>query len=458
VVEDWRKANVTPIFKKGNKSMACNYRPISLTSVPGKLMERILRDAIMNHLIENNLLLPSQHGFMPKKSTVSNLLEYMEEVTKILDFGDPVDSIYIDYAKCFDKISHRHLVLKISKYGITGKVLHWLENWLGNRKQRVCLNGVCSSWKDVTSSVIQGSILGPILFTIFSNDIDQVLKTSSISKYADDSKVFSRMRKGSDQTLVDDQKNLQADLNRIISWSEEWKMEINTDKCHVIHFGSSNPKLDYVLGGETILEVDEEKDLGIIIHNTAKPHKQCSNAATRANRVLGQLCRNVISKDKATFTKLYKTYVRPHLEYAVQVWNPWNVHDIERLEKVQRRATRQIPGIGKKPYEERLEILGMTTLVERRKRGDMIELHKIMTGRTQVRKELMFNLPTNSQCTRGKTNDNLFKQHTRLDIRKNFFTQRVINDWNKLPQELKKVDSTLTFKINYDKLGKMRRK
>jgi hypothetical protein len=189
------------------------------------------------------------------------------------------------------------------------------------------------------------------------------------------------------------------------------------------------------------------------VHKSGKPHNQCLKAAKKANQVLGQLCRNVVSKDSHTFTKLYKTYVRPHLEYAVQAWSPWSVGDVTLLEKVQRRATRQVPGIGKKPYEERLRMLGLTTLRERRERGDMIELHKIMSCESNAQKSLLFksvNENSRTHCTRGNTNQNLFKHHVRSEVRRNFFTQRVVNGWNSLPLEVKSAASTLAFKISYD--------
>ena len=452
VVADWKLANVTPVFKKGCKSTASNYRPISLTSVPGKLMERILQWAILDHLINNNLINQTQHGFLPKKSTVSNLIEYMDVITKILDFGQPVDSIYIDFAKCFDKISHRHLLYKVNKYGIEDRIFDWLTNWLTNRKQRVCINGLSSEWIDVSSSVIQGSILGPILFIIFSNDIDYVLKNSNISKFADDSKVFAKVETSDDCVC------LQSDLDRVFEWSVKWKMEINKEKCHVLHFGSSNKRMTYMFGGKVLESVDEERDLGVQISSTGKPHSQCSKASKKGNQVLGQLCRNIISKDKVTFTKLYKTYVRPHLEYAIQAWNPWNAADIEMLEKVQRRATRQIPGIGKLEYVERLKCLGLTTLQDRRKRGDLIEVFKMLNGITNVQNDQLFEMRDGVQLTRGNICLNLFKRHTRLEVRRHFFTERVINDWNQLPLEVKTAEDTQTFKINYDKFYESKKK
>ena len=204
----------------------------------------------------------------------------MDAVTKLMDSGKPVDSIYIDYAKCFDKISHRHLLFKISKYGIEGKVLLWITNWLSNRKQRVCLNGNSSFWVNVTSSVVQGSILGPIIFTIFSNYIDSVLKTSLISKFADDSKVFAKVETEHDHVA------LQSDLNRVHEWSNQWKMQINKDKCHVLHFGRDNKQSTYKFGDQLLQSVEEEKDLGVQISSTGKPHLQCSKASKKETRCL----------------------------------------------------------------------------------------------------------------------------------------------------------------------------
>ena len=324
-------------------------------------------------------------------------------------------------------------------------MLEWLTYWLTNMKQQVCINGVSSKWIDVSSSVIQGSILGPILFIIYSNDLDNVLKSSFISKFADDSKVFAKVESSVDAEY------LQADLDKVYDWSVKWKMQINKEKCHVLHFGNSNKRMTYMFGGKVLDPVEEERDLGVQISSSGKPHSQCLKASKKGNQVLGQLCRNVISKDKITFTKLYKTYVRPHLEYAIQAWNPWNATDIEMLERVQRQATRQIPGIGKMEYEDCLKTLGLTTLQDRRKRGDLIEVHKMLNGITNVQKDQLFEMRDGIQLTRGNICLNLYKHHTRLEIRKNFFTERVINDWNHLPLEVKTAEDTSTFKIYYDK-------
>ena len=226
-------------------------------------------------------------------------------------------------------------------------------------------------------------------------------------------------------------------------------MQFNNQKCSVIHLGHNNPCTEYSLYGSPLKSSEKERDLGVLVDKTFKFSEQCNVAASRANSQLGIIKRNIASRDKSIITKLYKALVRPKLEYCVQAWRPFLKKDIGKLEQVQHRATKMIQECRGLGYEARLKITGLASLEDRRVRGDMIEVYKTITGKNKIDSSKFFKFQNNNR-TRGHSLK-LEKGRSRLDIRKNFFSHRVINNWNALPQEVVDSASVNIFKNKYDK-------
>ena len=295
-----------------------NYRPVSLTSVPCKIMESIIRDEMVIHIESNSLITKHQHWFMNGRSYLTNLLETFESWTRILDAGFGIDVIYLDYRKAFDTVPHSRLLMKLQSCGISEQVLKWIQAFLTGRTMRVLVNGNSSSWVDVVSAVPQGSVLGLLLFLLFVNDLPDWVK-SSIKMFADDTKLWATIRNVSDGEM------LQEDLNSLKNWSDRLLLKFNPEKCKVMHMGHSIPT-EYTLqenGISVKLEVvDYEKDLGIYVTNDMKVARQCKQAAQKAINVLRTIKRHFPKINEPVFLILYKSYVRPHLEYCIQAWSP----------------------------------------------------------------------------------------------------------------------------------------
>jgi hypothetical protein len=254
----WKKATVSPIYKKGRKQSPENYRPISLTSIPCKILESIIRDHILEHMINNNLLSDRQYGFVSKRSTTLQLLQVMEVWTQALDDRNEIEVAYMDFQKAFDKVPHHRLLHKLEHYGIRNPLLIWIERYLSGRHQSVVINGSMSSWYEVHSGIPQGSVLGPILFIIFINDLPQEI-TSHIYLFADDTKLFKAIA-----TPID-QEEFQKDISQVATWTERWLLPLNGDKCSVMHLGNTIPVQDVHLPGNPnpMKRTKLEKDLGI---------------------------------------------------------------------------------------------------------------------------------------------------------------------------------------------------
>lgn len=445
----WKVANVTPLFKKGDKSKAGNYRPVSLTSIPCKIMEKVIRDSVFEHLKDNNLLSDCQHGFVEGRSCVTNLIGVLDDWTKLLDEGKPVDTMYIDFSKAFDSVPHIRLLKKLEAYNIGGTVSDWIQDFLVKRKQRVKVNGALSDWEDVTSGVPQGSVLGPVLFVLFINDLPDVVE-NLCSIYADDTKIY-----GSVDTQEDFQ-SLQSDIDSLVDWADRWQLKFNADKCSTLHLGNKNPGFDFEMrkhGSQekvVLKSSDAERDLGVIVDSELKFSKHVETQVNKANKILGLIRRSYEFLDCDTMKLLFIALVRPHLEFANCVWSPRFEKDKLLIEGVLRRASKCIPGLKDLEYEDRLKAMKIPSMCYRRLRGDLIEVYKFTHGLYNCDSPLVFNTQS---ATRGHQYK-LAKQYTRTNLRQHFFANRVVDTWNALDANTVNAPTINSFKNRLDNILK----
>ena len=362
VPKDWKVAQVTPIFKKGNRSDPLNYRPISLTSICSRILEHILYSNIMSHLEANDLLTRSQHGFRKHRSCATQLALYSHEVMRAIDGGSQVDSVFLDFRKAFDTVPHKRLLIKLRAYGISSQLCDWIRDFLSERSQFVVIDGKSSSKTEVISGVPQGSVKGPLLFLVYINDLGDNL-SSPLRLFADDAVIYRLVNSS------DDQFQLQSDLEKISDWCDKWQLTLNKEKCEVMHMSTKrNPfQFDYMINHTVLKAVNSTKYLGITITNSFSWKDHIDNIVGKANQRLRFVGRTLRRCNKSTKETAYSTLVRPLLEYCCAVWDPYQVGLSDEIEKVQRKAARFVLSRNRgESVTDMIRELGWQSLKQRR--------------------------------------------------------------------------------------------
>lgn len=373
----WKQARIVPIYKKGDRSNIANYRPISLISVLPKMLEALLRPTFVRHV--QQLLSNAQHGFTKSRSTATNLTNFSTFLSESIDSRVQVDTIYTDFSKAFDKVNHSLLIKKLSNFGFGGTVLSWLESYVTDRSSFVVVKGHVSKLYHSTSGVPQGSVLGPILFNIFINDVTECFQESNCFIFADDLKIAKVIKSPNDS------KALQEDLDRLAEWSHKNFMVLNPHKCSFIKFTRNRNSIQtsYNINGVALAEQEVVRDLGITFDTKLSFNQHIEIMCKSARRILGFVFRNSKEFKKLSTKKLlFTSLVRSKLEYCSVVWNPnYQVHK-DRIELIQRRFTYSFINRSNKrvPYSDRLKVFDLMKLSDRRTLQDMLFLYKLLNN------------------------------------------------------------------------------
>ena len=373
-----KSAFITPVHKGGSMAEPSNFRPISLTSHVVKTFERVQRRGIVNFLEYHKQMDPNQHGSRENRSTLSQLLEHHEEIIKILEDGDNVDSIYLDFLKAFDKCDHGILMHKIKNLGIKGKLGVWLCSFLTNRTQTVMINWVKSESSILISGVPQGSVLGPILFLIYISDLGKNIE-ALIKIYVDDSKIKDRIK------TEEDVEKMQTNLEKMYEWEMTNNMKFNGNKFQIMRYGKNQeikedtiyftPQME-----EPIEPFNSLRDLGVIMNDQANFSDHIEHVCKKVRQKLGWILRTFSCRRNEFMKSTFNSLVQPHIDYCSQLWMPNKDGDIEKIEKLLKDFTGKIPWLREDSYWTRLKILKMNSEQRRLERYRIIYTWKILEG------------------------------------------------------------------------------
>ena len=425
------KTRVIPVFKrKGSRSDIQNYRPISIGSAIAKLMEKMVTNRLLSFLTKNDLISTYQHGFLPKRSTCTQLASCINDWTTLKATKTPCYVIYLDFKKAFDSVDHSKLISKLTSHGITGLLSSWIHSYLSHRVQRVAVKDSLSRYKPVDSGILQGSCIGPLLFVTYINDLLDTLSKQGIkvAAYADDIKLY-----GPDPNL------LQLALNYVTQWCETWQLKLSPDKCCSISL-SNGPDHQFNIQGVPLTCSDSIVDLGVTIDNSLDFTSHILAMVKKAKQTSWITLKCFTSGYRVNLLRAYTTYVRPKLEYCPQIWNPQSRSDILLIERVQKHFTKQIfyrCGYKKQPYEIRLQRLNLDSLESRRLRLDLCFAHKTYHNLLHCPDVLQIKDISRTLVH----NHRLENQICVPKFRGNFFSNRIVKFWNKFTDEQIELDA-----------------
>ena len=457
IPQELKSQFITPVYKKDDRIDAANYRPVSLTSHLIKTFERIIRNKLVDYLEGANLISSSQHGFRKKRSCLTQLLSHIEYIYSCLNGNDEVDVIYLDYSKAFDKVDHLVLLEKLKRYGIGGNILRWIEQFLTNRTQTVQVEGTSSSPQPVVSGVPQGTVLGPVLFLLYINDLLPTLNHCEGLCFADDTKLISRVL-GAESTS-----RIQEDLCRVIEWSTANNMELHEDKFQLLSYPLNSSymlrqlpfypeNIQYKTPKGYVIEVtDTAKDLGVLVSSDRSWSPQIDQTAQAARKMASWVLSAFRDRSPFVMLTLYKSMVRSKLEYCCPVWNPTKISDIQKLENIQRCFIRKIAGLRDMSYWDRLKKLKIMSLQRRRERYCIIQVWKILNDHAPNDVKMQFN----RHPRRGiKALIPQINTKAQLSVRSDYdssFGVRAAQLWNILPANISQLETLESFKIGLGK-------
>ncbi|MCG8113032.1 MAG: reverse transcriptase domain-containing protein [Candidatus Thiodiazotropha taylori] len=441
----WKQANVTPIYKKNDPSDVTNYRPISLLSTIGKVLEKIIHKHVFNFFRDHHIITAMQSGFIPGDSTVNQLVVIYNTFCKALDEGKEVRAIFCDISKAFDRVWHKGLIFKLERAGITGSLLQWFTNYLDNRKQRVVLPGASSEWTSIKAGVPQGSILGPLLFLLYINDIVEDIN-SSIRLFADDTSLYVIVEKP-DQAAH----QLNSDLSKVHQWATKWLVTFNPAKSESITFTRKRHKPFHppVLMNQTqINEVGSHKHLGLIFTSDCTWHEHLEYIKSKAWTRINVMRKHKFILDRKSLQTIYISFIRPLLEYADVVWDNCTQYEVNELEKIQNEAARIVTGATKLVSIDALRSeTGWETLSSRRKKHKLQMFFKMKNGLApNYLSSLVPPSVGNTSAYQLRNALNISTVHASSQLYYNSFLPSVIRDWNDLPDEVRNSTSSDSFK------------